>query len=143
MLVLLQDGCPVPTDVRLWDRLLVWLRAASLDGDLAAGASPDATVALSLRARRLVRTAARRGLARAAQRVLAEAALGPAADRRPVPVCRDRIEDCSAELLDLIRPFFPSRPAFMAVDGATTARSSMSPHPLTLPQSQGSKYQTS
>src|SRR5215510_15113068 len=112
MLVLLQDGCPVPTDVRLWDRLLVWLRAASLDGDLAAGASPDATVALSLRARRLVRTAARR--------VLAEAALGPAADRRPVPVCRDRIEDCSAELLDLIRRLLAAGP--VSAQGVAQAR---------------------
>ena len=110
MLVLLQDGCPVPADVRPWDRLLTRLRAARLDGDLAAGASPDATVGLSLRARMLVRMQARRRLARAVQRVLAEAALGPAADRLPVPVCRDRIEGCSAELLDLTRRLLATGP---------------------------------
>jgi hypothetical protein len=114
MLVLLQDGCPVPADVRLWDRLLTRLRAARLDGDLAAGASPDATVGLSLRARMLVRMPARRQL------VLAEAALGPAADRLPVPVCRDRIEDCSAELLDLIRRLLAAGP--VSAQGVAQAR---------------------
>jgi len=120
MLVLLQDGCPVPADVRPWDRLLVRLRAARLDGDLAAGASPDATVGLSLRARMLVRMPARRALARAVQRVLAEAALGPAADRLPVPVCRDRIEGCSAELLDLIRRLLAAGP--VSAQGVAQAR---------------------
>jgi len=120
MLVLLQDGCPVPADVRPWDRLLVRLRAARLDGDLAAGASPDATVGLSLRARMLVRMQARRRLARAVQRVLAEAALGPAADRLPVPVCRDRIEGCSAELLDLTRRLLAAGP--VSAQGVAQAR---------------------
>src|SRR6266480_1655264 len=74
MLVLLRDDCPVPADVRPRDRLLVRLRASRLDSDLASGASPDATVALSLRARALVRMPARRDLARSAQRILAAAA---------------------------------------------------------------------
>jgi len=102
MLVLLHDGCPVPVAVRPLDRLLAWLRAPRLDTALAAGASPDATVGLALRARTLVRARARRALAQAARRVLAEAA-EPSAAHVPVPVCRDRVQDCAQELEDLIR----------------------------------------
>ena len=54
------------------------MRASRLDRDLAHGASPDATVALALRAQMLVRTRARRDLARSAQRILAEATQDPA-----------------------------------------------------------------
>jgi hypothetical protein len=120
MLVLLRDGCPVPADVRSRDRLLVRLRASRLDGDLAAGASPDATVALSLRARTLERMQARRDLARSAQRILAAAAHAPGAGRLPVPVCRDRIQDCSAELQDLIGRLLAAGP--VSAQGVAQAR---------------------
>src|SRR5260221_379265 len=51
MLVLLDEAdCPVARPVRPWDRLLARLRASRLDRDLADRASPDATVALALRA---------------------------------------------------------------------------------------------
>jgi hypothetical protein len=73
MLVLLLDDCPVPVDVRSRDRLLARIRAFRLDAALAAGASPDATVALALRARLLVRMPVRRDLARTARRILAAA----------------------------------------------------------------------
>jgi len=102
MLVLLRDDCPVPVAVRPRDRLLAWLHAPRLDTALAAGASPDATVGLALRARTLVQDRARRGLAQAARRVLAEAEQPPAG-HIPVPVCRDRVQDCAQELKDLIR----------------------------------------
>jgi hypothetical protein len=102
MLVLLHDGCPVPVAVRPWDRLLAWFRAPGLDTALAAGASPDGTVALALRAQTLIRARARRALAQAARRVLAEAT-EPSAAHVPVPVCRDRVQDCAQELEDLIR----------------------------------------
>jgi hypothetical protein len=98
MLVLMQDGCPVPVTVRARDRLLAWLRAPRLDTALAA----DATVGLALRARTLVRVRARRALAQAAWRVLAEAAQPPTV-HVPVPVCRDRVQGCAPELEDLIR----------------------------------------
>jgi len=120
MLVLLQDGCPVPADVRPRDRLLVRLRASRIDGDLAAGESPDATVALSLRARMLVRMQTRRDLARSAQRVLAAAAHAPEAGHLPVPVCRDRIQDCSAEIGDLIRRLLAAGP--VSAQGVAQAR---------------------
>jgi hypothetical protein len=99
-------------------------RAASsrldINGDLAAGESPDATVALSLRARMLVRMQTRRDLARSAQRVLAAAAHAPEAGHLPVPVCRDRIQDCSAELRDLIRRLLAVGP--VSAQGVAQAR---------------------
>jgi hypothetical protein len=102
MLVLIHDGCPVPVAVRPLDRLLAWLHAPRLDTALAAGASPDATIGLALRAQALIRKRARRALAQAARRVLAEATQPPTA-HVPVPVCRDRVQDCAPELEDLIR----------------------------------------
>ena len=111
MLVLLDEGgCPVASTVRPWDRLLVRLRAFRLDRDLASGASPDATVALALRAQVLVRAPARRDLARSADRVLATATQGSAAGRLPVPVCRDRVRDCSEEFGELIRRLLAAGP---------------------------------
>jgi hypothetical protein len=81
MFVLLNEGgCPVARPARLWDRLLVRMRTCRLDGALAGGASPDATVALALRAQLLVRTRTRRDVAEGARRVLAAAMLAPATD---------------------------------------------------------------
>ncbi len=120
MLVLLDEaGCPVARSARPWDRLLARVRASRLDRDLAAGALPDATVPLALRAQILVRTRTRRGMARGAQRLLERAMQAPAANPSPapaagrlmmpaggllqVPVCRDRVTDSAEELGDLIR----------------------------------------
>ena len=102
MLVLLEDGCPIPVAVRPRDRLLARLHAFRLDHDLAAGASPDATVRLALRARTLGAMPARRDLAWTARRVLNEAN-APGPRRLPVTICRDRVRDCSMEIEDLIR----------------------------------------
>lgn len=103
MLVLLDEaGCPIARAARPWDRIAVRLRAFSLDRDLAAGASPDASVALALRAQMLVRPRYRRGLARSARRVLTAAAQSPFGSRLAVPVCRDRVRDSSEEFADLI-----------------------------------------
>jgi hypothetical protein len=103
LLLLDESGCPVVGAVRPWDRALVRLRSASLDRALAAGASPDASLALALRAQMLVRTRYRRDLARSANRVLATAMQPSLGARLPVPVCRDRVRDCSAEFGELIR----------------------------------------
>jgi hypothetical protein len=84
MLVLLDDaGCPVARAARPWDRLMVRVRASRLDSDLAHGASPDATVALALRAQMLVGMQTRREVARGAQRILAAAMPMTAAALRP------------------------------------------------------------
>ena len=104
MLVLLEEaGNPVACAVRPWDRLWARLRAFRLDSELAAGASPEASVALALRARMLARTRHRRDLAVSADRVLVTAMQSAYACRLPVPVCRDRVRDCSEEFGELIR----------------------------------------
>jgi len=104
MLVLLEEaGNPVACAVRPWDRLWARLRAFRLDRDLAAGASPEASVALALRARMLVRARHRRDLAVSADRVLVTAMQPAHACRLPAPVCRDRVRDCSQEFGELIR----------------------------------------
>jgi hypothetical protein len=104
MLVLLEEaGSPVACAVRPWDRLLVRLHAFRLDSELAAGAAPEASVGLAVRAQMLVRTRHRRDLAASADRVLATA-MQPAFSGRPqIPVCRDRVGDCSEEFGELIR----------------------------------------
>jgi hypothetical protein len=119
MLLLLDEaGCPIARPARPLDRLVVRVRATRLDSDLAGGASPDATVALALRAQMLVRARTRRDLALGAQQILARAtqvpAAGrtqvPAAGRTRVPVCRDRVRDSSEELGDLIRRLLAGGP---------------------------------
>jgi len=120
MLVLLVDGCPVPVDVRSRDRLRARIRAFRLDAALAAGASPDATVTLALRAQLLVQMRARRDLARIARRILAAAVCGPAGDRLPVPVCRDRVRGCAEELEDLIGRLLAAGP--VSARGVAQAR---------------------
>jgi len=111
MLILLDEaGCPVARRARPWDRILARVRACRLDRDLAAGASPDATLGLALRAQALVRARARRDLAHGAQRLLAAALQPPAPGGLPLPaagrsritICRDRVKDSSPELADLI-----------------------------------------
>jgi hypothetical protein len=104
MLVLLEEaGSPVAYVVRPWDRLWAHLRAFRLDSDLAAGASPEASVALALRAHMLVRTRRRRDLAAATNRVLTMAMQWSAPARPRIPVCQDRVRDCSEEFGELIR----------------------------------------
>jgi hypothetical protein len=111
MLVLLDEaGCPIARTARPWDRITVRLHAFSLDRDLAAGASPDASVALALRAQMLVRPRYRRGLARSARRVLAAAAQPPFGSRLAIPVCRDQVKDSSEEFADLIRRLLAAGP---------------------------------
>ncbi len=86
MLVLLEEAdCPVARPARPWDQLMARVRASRLDRELAGGASPDATVALALRAQTLVRAQTRRDVARGAQRVLATAMQAPAAGGPPAP----------------------------------------------------------
>ena len=93
-----------------WDRVLVHLRASRLDKDLAAGAPPGASRALALRAEMLVRTQHRRDLADSAGRVLAAATQPTFSGRPRVPVCRDRVRDCSEEFEELIRLLLAAGP---------------------------------
>jgi hypothetical protein len=118
MLLLMEDDCPVEAAVRPRDRLMARMHAFRLDHDLAAGASPDASVALALRAQSLVRISVRRDLARTAQRVVA-AAHTPAAGL-PVRICRDRIQDCTDELGYLARRLLTDGP--VSAKGVAQAR---------------------
>ena len=79
------------------------VRASRLDRDLAAGAPLGASRALALRAEMLVRTQHRRDLADSAGRVLAAATRPTFSGRPRIPVCRDRVRDCSEEFEELIR----------------------------------------
>jgi hypothetical protein len=135
MLVLLEEAhCPIATSASPWNRLMARVRASRLDSDLAAGALPDATVALALRAQTLIAPRTRREVAKGAQRLLATATGAPAAGRsqepaageprmpaarglrmastRPlsVPVCGDRVRESADELRDLIRRLLADAP---------------------------------
>lgn len=93
----LAGTCPVPRNPGLWDRAMARTRAFTLDRDLARGASPDGTVRLALRARRLTGMRERRALARAIRHFVEQA--GHPAGKRwpPVPVCWDRVRASTAE----------------------------------------------
>ncbi len=103
MIVLVeQDAVLGLRRVRPRDRLRARLRTAELDAALAAGASPESDVVLSLHAGRLCRPAQRRLLARSLRRVAAAAAT-PAPSRRAVPVCRPAIHGAEAELQAVVQ----------------------------------------
>jgi hypothetical protein len=99
-------AAPRRTRTRVWARL----RAASLDRALAAGASPDASPALSLRAEALIRAGARRDLARWLRRLLDDA-------RRPchplspeIPICRRKVLAAREAMLEAADRLYSSEP---------------------------------
>lgn len=67
--------------VRPADRLVAWLRSSALDRELAQGRSPDASAALSLRARVLLSSRTRRRTARALRQIPRFVRPAPAAIR--------------------------------------------------------------
>lgn len=87
-----------PVRVRARDRIRAGLHAARLDADLAAGASPDAGVELSLRARTLTSTASRRAFARALRTLITRAIEPPAVVPLRVPARRAPVLDASWQL---------------------------------------------
>lgn len=93
--------CVIPRRSRLPTRLWTYMHAASLDQALAAGASPDASAALSLRATQLIRASTRQSLARSLRWVI-DSAIRPSLMRTPgVPICRRKILDSRELLLEL------------------------------------------
>jgi hypothetical protein len=114
MHVLVDDdlGRLVLRRVQPWHRMLARSRAGSLDRELAAGASPEASAVLAARAARLTSTEFRRDLAASLRRMLA-AAGQPAravAEQRPglggarpprVPVRTSRISRTAPALAEL------------------------------------------
>ena len=98
--VLVDDaaGRVVARRVRMRDRIGARLRAERLDAELAAGASPDASVALSLRARELTSMCSRRAFARSLRRIVARAVAPPAVVPLVVPARRLPVLDASSQL---------------------------------------------
>jgi hypothetical protein len=95
--LLLTDGnAVIERRAGLRDRLEAWLRAGSLDRELARGVAPETCGALSLRARALIGPAARSRLARQLRRVVDDARGGHAWMTR-VAVRRE-VLDAAAEL---------------------------------------------
>jgi hypothetical protein len=78
------------------DRLSARLRASQLDCDIRRGASPEATLALALRARTLVGAPVRNDVLRGVTRLLTLASRGTHVPK--VPVCRRRVRAESASL---------------------------------------------
>jgi hypothetical protein len=108
----------------LWQRLAVCLHAARLDREIAAGASPDVTVALALRAQALVRMSVRHGLAKSVQRIV-DSSTGTTVSGRPrVPLCPDRVADAREELQGLIELL--QTPGPVAAQGVARARALLS-----------------
>lgn len=104
----------------LRQRLAVRFHAARLDRDIAAGASPDATPELALRAQALVRTSVRHDLANSVQRIV-DSSTRPTAFPRPrVPLCGDRVADARQELQHLIEQL--RTPGPVTAQGVARAR---------------------
>jgi len=98
MIVVVEHGAGLGLRrVRPRDRLLTRLRASSLDAELAAGASPESSVTLALRAGQLCRPSYRRLLSHGLTRVVAVAER-PTRSLRKVPVNRDAVHGARAEL---------------------------------------------
>jgi hypothetical protein len=108
--------------VRPWDRVAARVRAAALDRELAAGASPDSSVALALHAEHLHADGQRRVLARSLRRV--GAAPGTRAARRLVPLDREAVRRAHTELEALAARLASSAP--LDVRGVARVRNLLS-----------------
>ncbi|HET6864405.1 MAG TPA: hypothetical protein VFH80_00715 [Solirubrobacteraceae bacterium] len=84
-------SCIISERRRARTRLSTYLRSRTLDRALAAGVSPDATAALSLRAHSLIGATTRAGLARTIRRLIADACQPPHPFGDYVPLCRRKI----------------------------------------------------
>jgi hypothetical protein len=87
--------------VRMRDRLLARIRAAALDAELAAGASPESSVVLALHAVHLSGPSQRRLLAGSLRRVAASADV-PTRSRLKAPVCSPAVRHAGTELQAVI-----------------------------------------
>ena len=87
--------------VRMRDRLLARIRAAALDAELAAGASPESSVVLALHAVHLCGPSQRRLLAGSLRRIAASAD-APTRSRLKAPVCGPAVRRAGTELQAVI-----------------------------------------
>ena len=110
MIVVLEDEAGLGLRwVRLRDRVLARVRASALDAELAAGASPESSVLLALRAGQLCRPAYRQLLSHGLTRVLATAE-APARSPRQVPVNRPAVREARIELEAVAERLGATRP---------------------------------
>ncbi len=86
---------------RVRDRLVARLNAIALDRRLAAGASPDSSPTLALRAQRLRRPALRRGLGLCLRELVRDAERPRAVLSARAPISRHNVTRASADLLEL------------------------------------------
>ena len=96
------------------------IRAAHLDRQLAAGACPDATAALALRARTLMRPAVRAELARSLELLLARATGEAPTPRLGVPLNAPAVAQVAGEVHDLVDRL--CRPGPVPVSGVARVR---------------------
>ena len=87
--------------VRVRDRLVARIRRPALDRELAAGASPESSVALAVHARYLCRPEQRRLLARSLTEIGA-ASRAPAARRLRAPIALHAVARARAELAAVV-----------------------------------------
>jgi hypothetical protein len=104
----------------LWQRLAVSLHGARLDREIAAGASPDVTAELALRAQALVRMSVRHDLAKSVQRIVDSSTRPTASGRPSVPLCPDRVAEARDELHNLIEQL--RTPGPVTAQGVARAR---------------------
>jgi hypothetical protein len=101
VIVVLHEGAGLGLRrVRWCDRLVARVRASALDHEVAAGASPEATVPLAVHAGRLCRPAQRRLLAHSLTRIVA-ASDAPVRSRLKAPVSRRAVQGARPELAAL------------------------------------------
>ncbi len=95
--------CVIPEHGRVRTRLWTHLHASRLDRALAAGASPDSSAPLSLRAGELIGATARRDLARTVRRLVDDARQPFIPISSGVPLCRRKVlasREALSELAD-------------------------------------------
>ncbi len=95
--------------VRWRHRVMVRVRASALDHELAAGASPESSVALALHAGRLCEPAERRVLARSLTRIVA-ASDTPTPRRLKAPVCRPAVHQARTEFAAVVSRLLATGP---------------------------------
>jgi hypothetical protein len=105
---------------RLRDRLVARFRAAALDDELARGVAPEASVALLLRARRLIAPSTRVALAREIDGILREALSGYVWVVSRVTPRRREVLDAAEELDALAHRLVAPGP--VAADGVARVR---------------------
>jgi hypothetical protein len=110
VIVLLEQGDGLRVrQVRPWDRLTARLRTAALDRALAAGTSPESSVALAVHAEHLHNGAQRSLLARSLRRVGASSE-APSFQHRHAPFDREAVRRARAELDALAARLASSEP---------------------------------